>query len=289
MELRACCLTLVVEVGALLALAFCVGRISADCWSQSSLPWSYLSQNISLIMKLILRKGTLAAMGLAAALLLSAPCDVAARSAGGGVTIISSTGEINKSSSPIPSSSSGVVAIVTSPGRTDPYFALAGGDSVSAVGAGGAGQPVIITAPGATLAGGVDAHSLHCGSGAAAAAAIAGSVILTGVTEGDVQAGLGSTRHGRTLSAVFTNRLARYKPEEAEDESAKTLLIVAVSAEGGSGDLDTDTIEESARLMFVEAAASVGAKVEFDALFEVNVVPVASEGDAAKVRTTMLP
>ena len=227
-------------------------------------------------------------MGLAAALLLSAPCDVAARSAGGGVTIISSTGEINKSSSPIPSSSSGVVAIVTSPGRTDPYFALAGGDSVSAVGAGGAGQPVIITAPGATLAGGVDAHSLHCGSGAAAAAAIAGSVILTGVTEGDVQAGLGSTRHGRTLSAVFTNRLARYKPEEAEDESAKTLLVVAVSADG-SGDLDTDAIEESARLMFVEAAASVGAKVEFDALFEVNVVPVASEADAAKVRTTMLP
>lgn len=222
-------------------------------------------------------------MGLAAAILLSAPCDVTARSAaGGGVTIISSTGEINKSSSPIPSSSSGVVAIVTSPGRTDPYFALAGGDSVSAVGAGGAGQPVIITAPGATLAGGVDAHSLHCGSGAAAAAAIAGSVILTGVTEGDVQAGLGSTRHGRTLSAVFTNRLARYKPEEAEDESAKTLLIVAVN---GSGDLDTGAIEESARLMFVEAAASVGAKVEFDALFEVNVVPVASEADAAKVRT----
>ena len=241
------------------------------------------------MMKLILKKGTLAAMGLAAALLLSAPCDVvAARSAaGGGVTIISSTGEINKSSSPIPSSSGGVVAIVTSPGRTDPYFALAGGDSVSAVGAGGAGQPVIITAPGATLAGGVDAHSLHCGSGAAAAAAIAGSVILTGVMEGDVQAGLGSTRHGRTLSAVFTNRLARYKPEEAEDESAKTLLIVAVSAEDGSGDLDTDTIEESARLMFVEAAASVGAKVEFDALFEVNVVPVASEADASKVRTIM--
>jgi hypothetical protein len=236
-------------------------------------------------MKLILRKGTLAAMGLAAALLLSAPCDVAARSAaGGGMTIISSTGEINKSSSPVPSSPSGVVAIVTSPGRSDPYFALAGGDSVSVVGKGGAGQPVIITAPGATLAGGVDAHSLHCGSGAAAAASIAGSVILTGVTGGDVQAGLGSTRHGRTLSAVFTNRLARYKPEEAEDEPDKTLLIVAVNAEDAGDDMDVDAIEESARLMFVEAAASVGAKVEFDALFEVNVVPVASEADAAKVR-----
>jgi len=218
---------------------------------------------------------------------------VSARSAGGGLPIISASGEINKSAAPIPSSPRGVIAILTSPGRDDPYFSLAGADAVTALPSGDGGSPVILTAPGATLAGGVDAHSLHCGSGAAAAAAIAGSVILTGVTGGDVQgtAGLGSTRHGRTLSAVFTNRLARYKPgdDAAADSSAdeKTLLIIAVTGEDHADtddiDIDESEVESSIRDMFVECAVSVGARVEFDDLFEVEVVSVDSEADAAKV------
>lgn len=236
-------------------------------------------------MKSILRNGIAIILGT----LLVADITRSAAARSGGFIIISSTGEINKSHTPIPSSSSGVIAILTSPGRTDPYFALAGGDTVSAIPSSGDANPVVITAPGATLAGGVDAHSLHCGSGAAAAAVIAGSIILTGVTGGDVQAGLGSTRHGRTLSAVFTNRLARYKPSEAEDGAeaadAKTLLIIAISGDD-SDDVDESEVESSVRDMFVESAVSVGAKVDFDALFEIEIVGVASEADAAKVRRT---
>ena len=73
------------------------------------------------------------------------------------------------------------------------------------------------------------------------------------------------------MSAVFTNRLARHRPgdEQSEDNGdAKTLLIVAVSGDDVEEGVDNNEVEGSIRDVFVEAAVSVGPKVEFDDLFD---------------------
>ena len=214
----------------------------------------------------------------AAALALMVSASAAAAAARAGSTVVTAGGDLNKSTPSVPSSHAGVVAVLGSTASPDPFFAsVASGDGSVSASSAGASEPVVVTAPGATLAG---SGALESGGGAAAAASVAGSVLLTGVTPGDVQGslGLGATRHGRTLSAVFTGRL-----EGGGDGGGdKTLLIVAVA--GAAEGVDVDAVGASVRDLFDECAVSVGSSAAFDDLYDLETVTVESDSDAAKVR-----
>jgi len=84
----------------------------------------------------------------------------------------------------------------------------------------------VVRAPGASLED--SGSALARGMGAAAAASIAGAVVMTGVTMADVEAGLDGTRHGRTLAELFAARVAT-----AATTTTTTTTTGSTRSEGG--------------------------------------------------------
>lgn len=180
-------------------------------------------------------------------------------------TIIDSTGALTRTSIPQSSIGNGVVAVLSSPG-TPSYFSS--GDSANAVTLSSQGSGSILSSPGATLAG---TSSLSKGSGAAAAASVAGSIIVSGITESDLENGLDDTRHGHTLTAIFKQKIQAVSRE-------KVTLIIAVP-EGS----DESSVLSDVHAIFDTATAELGSEVDFDDLYDVVVENVGSEADAQRV------
>jgi len=134
------------------------------------------------------------------------------------------------------------------------------------------GSGSILSSPGATLAG---TSSLSKGSGAAAAASVAGSIIVSGITESDLENGLDDTRHGHTLTAIFKQKIQAVSRE-------KVTLIIAVP-EGS----DESSVLSDVHAIFDTATAELGSEVDFevdfDDLYDVVVENVGSEADAQRV------
>jgi hypothetical protein len=180
-------------------------------------------------------------------------------------TLIDSTGALTRS--PIPQSSigTGIVAVLSSPGT--PSFFL--GDNEVTLSS--QGSVSILSSPGATLAG---TSPLSKGNGAAAAASVAGSIIVSGITESDLENGLDDTRHGHTLTAIFKQKILA--GAAAGDE--KVTLIITVPAES-----DAESVMSDVHAIFDTATAEIGSVVKFDDLYDLSVENVVSEADAQRV------
>lgn len=108
------------------------------------------------------------------------------------------------------------------------------------------------------------------GRGAAAAAAVSGCIIVSGITESDLEFGLDDTRHGTTLTGIFKAGI------EANGEM--TTLIITVPA-----DIDQSGVVADVKAVFETAKTELGSSAELDDLYSVSVQNVASEADAQKV------
>ncbi|GFH52790.1 hypothetical protein CTEN210_09266 [Chaetoceros tenuissimus] len=181
-----------------------------------------------------------------------------------GTTIINSSGSLSRNSISQSSVGNGIVAVLSSPG-TPSFFGQTEDVTLET------GNISILSSPGATLAG---TSPLAKGSGAAAAASVAGSIIVSGITESDLENGLDDTRHGHTLTAIFKGHLM----SKASDE--KVSLIIAVP-EGA----DEDSVLKDVEAVFDTASTELGSDAKLDDLYNVSVECVASEADAQRVLT----
>lgn len=116
------------------------------------------------------------------------------------------------------------------------------------------------------------------GIGAAAAGSIAGAVILTGVTLADVEVGLDSTRHGRTLAEMFASALRMDKKD-----GVSKLIIAIQSDKTDDGSLDAEEIEEVVEEIFDGVAAALGVDDELSHRFSIESILVSSASDVSKV------
>ncbi len=236
-------------------------------------------------------------------LLRSAPLTLASTT----TSIIDANGVFNTRAE-IPQSSNnnnkGIVAIISSPG-TKSFFDTGNGNENGGVTLTSSddGGVSILSSSGATLSG---TASLSRGKGAAAAASVAGSIILSGITESDLEYGLHGSRHEQTLSGIFKARLDSIvdtigtkdtEGEEEEEEEEKT-----GEGEEGEGeeseeikpvklflvmppcDADADIIKEEVQTIFETALAEKQVSgVTFDELFEINIIDVENEEEANEV------
>ena len=201
-------------------------------------------------------------------------------------TVIDSSGSINRRASPISVTSKGVVAIISSPGdASDRFSDIIGSDDESSsvtVDVDSNSGCIFVRAPGATLGGTSDLPSvLLKGGGSIAASSVAGSIVLTGVTPADCD-GIVDTRHGKTLHSIFASRLDGSEVNENEDdESEKTLLIVAV--EGGVEDEESLLSEISSIFDACAYEATGTSDISLDDIFEIQIISVNSSDDAETV------
>jgi len=138
---------------------------------------------------------------------------------------------------------------------------------------------MVLTSPGATLTG---SSSLARGNGAAAASVVAGSIILNGVTESDLEkSDFESTRHGHTLSGIFRARLMVLPPSEEEEESGGNMctLVLVVPTEVE----DVDKVIGDVNDIFESAKLGLGLDVTFEDLYDVKIEVVQNDADAVKV------
>lgn len=177
--------------------------------------------------------------------------------------LIDASGSLTRASVSQTSLGNGIVAVLSSPG-TKSFFA-GSDDGVTLSSSGGVS---ILSSPGATLSG---TTSLTKGNGAAAASAVAGSIIITGITESDLEYGLDDTRHGHTLTGIFRAKIQ-------SSSTSKTKLILAVPS-----DVDQDKIIQDVKTVFKTSNAEIGGDASFDDLYEVLVEKVSSAADAEKV------
>jgi len=177
-------------------------------------------------------------------------------------TLIDSTGALTRA--PISESSlgNGIVAVLSSPGT--PSFFTAGEDGVTIDSYNGVS---VLSSPGATLSG---TSPLSKGNGASAAAAVSGSIIISGITESDLENGLDDTRHGQTLTGIFKQKI--------KAGGDQVTLIVAVPV-----DVDGKKVVSDVKHIFDAANAEVGSDAQFDDLYAVSVEIVENEADAQRV------
>lgn len=187
------------------------------------------------------------------------------------ITLIDATGALSPAS-PSATSGKGVVAILTSPGTKSPFLDDSNDGNVVSL---SDEDVTVVTSPGATFAG--DSY-LAMGNGAAAVSTVAGSIILSGITESDLEksGGLGNTRHGQTLSGIF--RAKMMSSSEEEETGAITSLIVAVPVA-----TDEEALVKDIQQIFKSVQVEFDNDADFDALYDITLELVESEDDAAKI------
>jgi len=195
------------------------------------------------------------------------------------------------------STSDGVAAVVSSPGTPsflikddddDSVLCVVGGDSDERR------QP-LLRCRGPTLSGSTDSERASL----ATCSLVAGAILVDGVTVGDVESGLQYSRHARTLTAIFQARIGILSDDDAgqqmegEDDTseeassstsspAKQTLILGIV-----GDLDSiedvDGLKRTVKALYDAAAAEKKESAPFDEVFELEIVPVASDEQAEQV------
>lgn len=108
---------------------------------------------------------------------------------------------------------------------------------------------------------------------------IANAVVIDGITEGDVEMDLRSSRHARTLTALMRARLAASKDESLENNKQTLILGVLGPVDEAVESVLTDEVTS----LFEAAAAEASEDVDFDDLYDIVVVSVQSQADGSEV------
>jgi hypothetical protein len=174
--------------------------------------------------------------------------------------------------------SAGIVTVVTSPGV--PSILVPNEDlDDSAILSVESDRDVLICR-GCTLASSIDvseSEQQHQYNGLAASSAVSDAMVVEGITMGDIEGGgLRTTRHARTLTALFQSRANMATIDR------KQVLILAVS--GAPSDMDDSGVVQDVRALFQSATMGVaGAAAKgFDDMYDLRIMPASSS-----VRTVM--
>lgn len=184
--------------------------------------------------------------------------------AAGNSVLMDASGSLNRLI-PDVSTSDGIVAVVSSP------------DTPSFLGEGSAEllcwdeSSNRLTCRGATLNAATAPERTSLGT----TSLVADSIILDGITEGDVEMDLRMSRHARTLTALIRARLAM-------DSPSKQTLVLGVL--GPVDEAVASVLADEVQSLFEATAAEASKDVEFEDMYEVVVVPVQSQSDASQVR-----
>jgi len=145
----------------------------------------------------------------------------------------------------------------------------------------------VVLCQGATL----NSNDLSVGERTALATAslVSNSIIVDGITIGDVEAGVShQTRHSRTVNILFRSKLAAIAASEdgEANNNARQTLIFAIKS-SSEDDVGTDvesTIMEGLQTTFDALAVESGLKsVSIDNLYDIKIVSVSSNGEAKEV------
>lgn len=181
-------------------------------------------------------------------------------------TLIDSAGRLQKAIPVLPPTKRGIVALLTGPSASSLFpetdRVTLSDDSDDGI--------LLLTSPGASLE---STSLLERGVAAAASGAVASCVVLTGVTAGDVEAGLATTRHGRTLGELFAAAV------RSGGGGGARKLIVAVEG----GEADADRVKEDVGEIFGSVAVAACVEKTLGEYFDVEVMIVRSPEDAAAV------
>jgi len=200
-------------------------------------------------------------------LLLSAVLMATISTVTAGSALMDASGNLRVTSlSDATDSDGAVVALITSPG-TPSAFTTATDDVLSY-------ESGTLICQGATLAesGGSSTTPL------ATSSLVAGSIVLDGVSAGDLEAGLRDSRHGRTLLAIFSAKLA-----DDEGEATKQTIVLPVKAE--ELPVAEAKIASEVASLFSAAAQGSSSSHSFGALYELKVVAYSDPSEILSLAT----
>eukprot|EP00560_Eucampia_antarctica_P005957 CAMPEP_0197824178 /NCGR_PEP_ID=MMETSP1437-20131217/1482_1 /TAXON_ID=49252 ORGANISM="Eucampia antarctica, Strain CCMP1452" /NCGR_SAMPLE_ID=MMETSP1437 /ASSEMBLY_ACC=CAM_ASM_001096 /LENGTH=540 /DNA_ID=CAMNT_0043423719 /DNA_START=160 /DNA_END=1779 /DNA_ORIENTATION=- len=192
-------------------------------------------------------------------------------------SLIDGKGIVSSGSLPSWNGKGGVVTVLTSPDTPDALNIEEADDNI-----------LVVSSPGATLTGN---SSLSKGNGAAAAALVSGSIVVTGITQSDLEYGLDDTRHGHTLTQLFSSRLQKRQQQQqqqlSENLEQQKLFITIPSSDDDDDDDMKSTIRDDLEAIFDSAAAGVDTEedtlLSLDDLYDVEIVTVTTDADMKKV------
>lgn len=179
-------------------------------------------------------------------------------------TLVDSKGTLTRTSIPQSSLGNGIVAVITSPG-TKSFFDFEDGVTVNRY-----DDVSVVCSPGATQVG---SSLISKGNGAVAASSVSGSIVVCGITEGDLEFELADTRHGQTLTGIFRARLSS---KEVEEEIVTLIITIPI-------DVDDSKIISEVNHIFECTKAEFGSNIDFEDLYRIEVETVVSEADAIKI------
>jgi hypothetical protein len=128
----------------------------------------------------------------------------------------------------------------------------------------------------------------------ATASLVSNSIIVDGVTVGDVEAGLSyQTRHSRTISILFRSRLAAAATAESDETIPRQTLIFAIRSSSSD---DESGIDLESRAMkglqhtfdAIVVESGLRKKLSLGDLYDVKVISVSNSGEAKEVSINLL-
>lgn len=164
----------------------------------------------------------------------------------------------------------GIVVIVSSPGTPTALFSEASDEILSLE----SQDPPSLYCRGATLSGTSDRERTSL----ATCSLVADTVVIDGITVGDVEAGLRNSRHARTLTAIFR---ARVKLQEETTATTQTLIVVLVAGEDES--IDEAGLESDIKSLYKAASVEKKGVGSFSDMYDLKIVVATSSADAGKV------
>jgi hypothetical protein len=182
-----------------------------------------------------------------------------------GTSLVDSSGNFNFQI-PSLSTSSGIVGIISSPGT--PSNLVSSDDDDGSYLSLMDNEKAILSCRGATMSAGSAGERLSL----CTTSMVSGAIVLEGVTEGDVEAGLSNSRHARTLTALFRARRLV--------DNQQALLIGYM---GSVTEEVSKVIKEEIERIFDAVAAEVEGAKSFSELYELQVASLQVTGDGQDV------
>jgi len=185
-----------------------------------------------------------------------------------GTVLLDASGKLRLQGIPELSTSQGIVSIVSSPGTSSP-LASADDDSVLQL---QSENPPCLICRGATKLG----TSVAERDSLATTSLVAGSIVVDGITEGDVEGGILNSRHARTVTLLFRARIALH--EEPLQQQTLILCLHGDSSEASKAIIDDlQTLYKAVAVEKKDAPA-------FEDLYQLQIVSLSTSEDANKVR-----
>jgi hypothetical protein len=176
----------------------------------------------------------------------------------------------------LPAQVEGIVTVISSPGTPSALTRdEADADTASVLSAESNPSGIVLYCRGSTLSG----TSQDDRTSLALCSVVSGSLLVDGVTVGDVQAGLQNSRHARTLTALFRSKIKLMEG----DGNRQTLIIGLVDSNESDDEKLTESIVKDVKALYKASAVEKKGVSSFEEAYDLQILSVASAGQANSV------